>query len=473
MTHPSPRTDPLHQLHYTSHKCSAMLGPYSPMLIPRSVLYTWLCICLSVLSSVSYPFPCPCPHMLPHLQAEQSLLCWGGDSNNAVLPLSVYVGGWALLVGSTLLIVMLLKSVVLMRHDRTLRTPARLMLLGWSYAPYTDDLMLSCIPSVFVLRILTALSRLFPDSSMRQILVMGPAVLWLLYLTSCRPLNSPRILTAVIFSGTVALLGGVFPPLFRAASRPVQLMLALSLLVACAVTFWLRASVVAPRVNSDIRRIVKRSAKSPSLHGRVVRQILRLINKLPLHRLRSASRKLSSAPPCMAARAAHMWLSWCSRSLQESVCAPAEGLWSYAATAVNWPARVLVRSVLRPLIGRSRLGMRIVSLIEPKSRARRDQEQLEKILDAMLNEMQGHSSSPQQILRRIDKNGDRELTRDELCRGLKSTLGIYLKDPELEVLFRKFDPAKNGVIRFSDFCMVILTKHNVIAANFTHVFTHD
>ena len=28
---------------------------------------------------------------------------------------------------------------------------------------------------------------------MRQILVMGPSVLWLLYLTSCRPLNSPHI----------------------------------------------------------------------------------------------------------------------------------------------------------------------------------------------------------------------------------------------------------------------------------------
>ena len=82
-----------------------------------------------------------------------------------------------------------------------------------------------------------------------------------------------------------------------------------------------------------------------------------------------------------------------------------------------------------------------------------------EVLDRLVEQLQSRHDSVFDMLKRLDVNGDGELDRAEIRRGLLG-MRIALTSSELDSVINAFDKSGTGTINYMDFYQVI-QKHRV------------
>ena len=85
-------------------------------------------------------------------------------------------------------------------------------------------------------------------------------------------------------------------------------------------------------------------------------------------------------------------------------------------------------------------------------------------LDRLVAELQSRQGTVHEMLRRLDRNRDGQLGRDELRQGL-SELGLQLSMSEIDSVMRAFDRDHSGSIDYLEF-YTVLTKHRARQSGF-------
>ena len=81
-------------------------------------------------------------------------------------------------------------------------------------------------------------------------------------------------------------------------------------------------------------------------------------------------------------------------------------------------------------------------------------------LQPLIGELRKQHASVYEMLKRMDRNKDGILSRDELCDGL-SEMCVTLTPAQLDSVMRAFDKDGNGNVSYHEF-YAVLTKHRAV-----------
>jgi len=68
-----------------------------------------------------------------------------------------------------------------------------------------------------------------------------------------------------------------------------------------------------------------------------------------------------------------------------------------------------------------------------------------------------------ELFKEIDKNGDGQLSKDELLEGYEKIFGTTVTAKEIDDIFDTLDKNKSGFLDYSEFVMAVVNKENMLS----------